>query len=524
MKKLVIVCLIFVMGLLTQSCGNATSGGGDPDPGNPGGGGGNSTITKTFTFRVEGYGATNSPVLHVAANGVNWDPGSTFNQVGQVQVEIPYLPQNVQVNVSYGDSENPYWAVNSDGVCQGLKLFVGDVEITTWATNSYGGNNYSFTANTDETITLTGSAIVSKDCSGGGGGTCTQRAMNYQLTGYAAGSNPELYCSGDGVNWIAHPLDANGRVTLNGCAGTYQCNAEFVNGTWLANADGVCNGMSLSVNNVEVTTWIDNGSGGRNLSYRMTDAGAIELNGTAITRKDCSGGGGGSCTQRVMNYQLTGYAAGSNPELYCTGDGVNWSAHPLDANGQIMLNGCADTYYDCNVRYANGTWLANADGVCSGQSLAVNNVVLTTWMDSGYGGYNFSYYLTATGMVELYGTAITTKDCSVRGPCSLHFTYQGSYADPRLHLYGGGVSWNTATHFASDGGMMSVTVEANPDNFVANMDMKGDYSLWLVTNEGILVGQSLYLNGTLLDHWQSNGYDGGNLYFTVNQACQVVWP
>lgn len=535
MKKMVnimltVFCCLLMLCSLNACEGTASSSGGE-EPGNSGNpsdnnNGDDPVVNPTdLNFRFSGY---DQPVnFYCHSLDISWE-AIPLEVNGNTVRQIKNLPQDVECNVTLAPD---VWAVNADGVCQDYHFYVNETEITTWKENQYGGRNYSFRVNTSGQIELTGSNIVFVDCSSSGDPGCQVSDQEIVFTGHQLGDTVTLFCVGEGLGWEAITLPTNGQTNLSVCPGLFECSVA-INGSYAVREEGLCDQYTLTVNGTTITTGVAGVSGGKNYSFEILTDGSVQLWGDTLPLIDCSATSGDtmSCLEpQELNFELIGDSTGDTTMLYCTGSGLGWGNTSLDENDQAALSGCPGPF-ECNLEVSPGNWVVRSDGVCQTYTLLVNGTTITTGVQSISGGQNYSFELLADGTVQAWGNTLELIDCSGNSSnpgifCDLEFIYQGTYQDPILKLTGGGVSWDTDYHFTLAGDTMSLLIEdVHPDTYYSNMDMLGNGSLWYVNYQGILTGNSLYANGTLLDYTEANGAGGANLVFTLDDACQVVLP
>jgi hypothetical protein len=520
MKKMIkilttVFCCSLIVVMVGACEGTAESGAGaDSD----------SSMSQTLTFRVQGY--QSPPDLYCAAKGVEWEP-IPFSQNGTASLEVSYLPQDVFCNIEVAPDQ---WVVNSDGVCQGYHFFVNDKEVTTWQKNTHGGRNYSFRVANNGQVELIGNNIVFTDCSTNSDPDCQVTDLQVGFSGYQSGQTATLYCAGDGLGWESVTLDSNGQADLSVCPAVFQCNVKVGN-SWAVRSDGVCQDYIFVVNGTTITTGVAALSGGQNYAFEVLADQSVQLYGDSLEQVDCSASSGDTaCAEPLeLDFKFSGYSQGDSVTLYCSGNGLAWGETNLDANGQTSLTGCPGVF-ECNLEISPGNWAVRSDGVCQDYIFVVNGTTITTGVAALSGGQNYAFELLAGGTVELWGSSLEQIDCSgnTGNPdilCDLELVYQGTYQDPILKITGGGLSWDDDYHFVSDGDTMSVLLQdVHPDIYYANMDMLGNGSLWYVNHQGILSGNSLSANDVWLDYWESNDMGGGNLVFTLTDACEVGFP
>lgn len=511
-KTAAIVCLL-ALSLGQQACkGSADSGGGS------GGAGTNPEVSTTLTFRVSGYSNDQTPQLYCGALGVDWAP-IDFNQQGIASLTVGYLPQDLECNVKIGPQS---WAVGKNGVCQDYYLWVNDLEITTWRTNDWGGTNYSFHVDADGTVSLVGDPIVYNDCTDQPAGGCSEKLdMTVQFSGYGSGVEPVVYCTGDGLGWDGIILDQNGQGTYQVCPASLECNVEMGAGDWAVASNGVCQGLSFSVNGTEISTWTPlNDWGGRNYSFRVNADASITPEGNNIVFKDCDGSTPGQ-EPIDLDIQFSGYQLGEQPVLYCAGDGLGWNQTNLDANGEASLSAYPDVF-ECNVQIGDN-WAVGSGGLCEQYTFTVNGTEVTTGVGSLGGGQNYSFQADEYGNITAYGSLLTSIDCSDTSvepgctPQTISFEfYGGTVGDtPTLYCSGGGLGW-VSSAFNSAG---QTTLSACPGVFECNVQVNA--STWGVCSEGLCDAYDLVANGTTITTGVLNNSGGKNYSFELLDSGTV---
>jgi len=396
--------------------------------------------------------------------------------------------------------------------------------------------------------------------SGGGDQGAVQIVVPIKVMGYDTA--PTVYCWGNVLNFSAE-VNQSGEVSLNvpNAPDIVQCNVE-ASGIWTVGPNGVCNEHQFFAGNVEITTWTGNNAN-PNYQFKVDASGAVTVFGQDIVFAECTDGQPPPlpCDSQEISFQFSGYETyfpEADLQMGIAGDGLGWTIVDLNTSSQTTtVSACADTFAT-SIEIGVGNYAPNSNGVCSSYVFKVNGTTITTGTPNGSGSYNYSFELMENGDVVGAGTTLPTYDCTETGgqdpggdpqpdptvSCDLEIVYLGTYTDPTLYIYGGGIEWgdtfsdwqeavdgngdpltdiNGDPIVDSDGNPGLVTGDTvYPDDFIANMAMIGGNQIWLV-GTSILAGQSFYVNGVEITNVVSNGTpSGGNLALSINDTCQVV--